>query len=189
MDSRTRRIHSPAHLVTAAARGDEGGCVELEEGEWPYLSIVGALRDLDWDPDGEIAGSLPRGGRAELARVVPDLGPVAAAPSAPAGAAPYSPGRLHELLLLVLRGLSRMRPLLLVIEDLHWADRSTRDFVSYLARRLSPPPKERGIPHRQPTARAADEAASGWGAAGLRLARPCRARDGSSRRRELRRCA
>lgn len=109
----------------------EGDCVQLEEGESPYMPIVAALRDVG---EAEIVRSLPPEGRAELARILPELGPTAVDPAAPAGATLYSPGRLHELLLLVLRGLARPRPLLLVIEDLHWADRSTRDFVGYLAR-------------------------------------------------------
>jgi DNA-binding CsgD family transcriptional regulator/tetratricopeptide (TPR) repeat protein len=107
-----------------------GGCLELEEGEWPYLPIIGALRDADWGAVERVIGTA---GRGELARIFPELGAV----SPRAADAPYSPGRLHELLLLVMRGLSRSRPVLLILEDLHWADRSTREFVGYLARNLS----------------------------------------------------
>ena len=112
----------------------EGGCVQLEDGECPYLPVVGALRDVAWGADAEITSWLPEGGEVELARILPDLGPAPVA--APAGTAPYSPGGLHELLLLLLRGLSRERPVAMVLEDLHWADGSTRDFLSYLARNL-----------------------------------------------------
>jgi DNA-binding NarL/FixJ family response regulator len=112
----------------------EGGCVQLEDGECPYLPVVGALRDVAWGADAEITSWLPEGGEEELARILPDLGPAPVA--APAGTAPYSPGGLHELLLLLLRGLSRERPVEMVLEDLHWADGSTRDFLSYLARNL-----------------------------------------------------
>jgi tetratricopeptide (TPR) repeat protein len=46
----------------------------------------------------------------------------------------HAQGRLYELLLGLLRSLSADRPLLLAIEDGHWADQATRDFVAYLAR-------------------------------------------------------
>src|SRR5215211_2977741 len=41
-------------------------------------------------------------------------------------------GRLFELLLGLLERLSDKRPALLVVEDLHWADRSTRDLLAFL---------------------------------------------------------
>ncbi len=44
-----------------------------------------------------------------------------------------SQGRLFELLLGVVERLATSAPLLLVMEDLHWADRSTRDLVAFLA--------------------------------------------------------
>ncbi|MCW3063333.1 MAG: family ATPase, partial [Solirubrobacterales bacterium] len=45
-------------------------------------------------------------------------------------------GRTFEALLEAFERLSRSRPLLLVLEDLHWADRSTRDFLVFLAGNL-----------------------------------------------------
>ena len=42
-------------------------------------------------------------------------------------------GRLFELLLGMVERLATRGPLLLVMEDLHWADRSTRDLVAFLA--------------------------------------------------------
>jgi DNA-binding CsgD family transcriptional regulator/tetratricopeptide (TPR) repeat protein len=45
-------------------------------------------------------------------------------------------GRLFELLLGLLERLSEERPALLVVEDLHWADRSTRDLLAFLHRNL-----------------------------------------------------
>jgi DNA-binding CsgD family transcriptional regulator len=46
------------------------------------------------------------------------------------------PGRLLGMAAEALRALAEQRPVLVVIEDLHWADTSTRDLVSYLARTL-----------------------------------------------------
>ena len=44
--------------------------------------------------------------------------------------------RLFEALLELLDCLSETQPVLLILEDMHWADRSTRTFVSFLARSL-----------------------------------------------------
>jgi len=46
------------------------------------------------------------------------------------------PGRLFELLLGVVHRLAERGPLLLVVEDLHWADQSTRDLLGFLIRNL-----------------------------------------------------
>ena len=44
--------------------------------------------------------------------------------------------RLFELILGVLERIARLGPVLLVIEDLQWADQSTRDLLSFLVRNL-----------------------------------------------------
>src|SRR5207244_13266431 len=44
--------------------------------------------------------------------------------------------QLLELVLGLLGRLSARRPLLLVLEDLHWSDQSTRELVSFLIRTL-----------------------------------------------------
>jgi DNA-binding CsgD family transcriptional regulator/tetratricopeptide (TPR) repeat protein len=45
-------------------------------------------------------------------------------------------GRLFELLLGLLERVGDERPAVLVVEDLHWADRSTRDLLAFLVRNL-----------------------------------------------------
>ena len=80
-----------------------------------------------------------RGGAIELGGAELAYGPLIAAlrdvPEAFSDlpAAPGSQGRVFELLL---RRLAALGPLLLVLEDLHWADRSTLEFLSFLARNL-----------------------------------------------------
>ena len=71
------------------------------------------------------------GGRAELPRLVPELA------ATPAAAVTSPPGRLFELLLGTLHRLAEKRAVLLLVEDLHWADRSTRDMLGFLIRNLS----------------------------------------------------
>jgi ATP/maltotriose-dependent transcriptional regulator MalT len=104
-----------------------GDCVELGEGELPYAPLVGALRPLARDGDPAV-DALPASLRAELASILPTLG------GARAGADTAMQGRLFEALLELLDRLGDETPVLLVIEDLHWADRSTRGFLTFLAR-------------------------------------------------------
>jgi predicted ATPase len=110
-----------------------GGCVPLGEEGVPFAPVTEALRGLAraLDPDELEAVAGPA--RAELGRLVPDLawgGDGAAVGPAVAGA---GQGRLFELLLGVVERLGVRGPLVLIMEDLHWADRSTRDLVAFLA--------------------------------------------------------
>jgi len=113
------------------ARVLSGDCVDLGEGELPYAPLVGALRGLARAGDPAL-GALPPSVRAELATLLPDLGRHDGAID-DTGAQ----GRLFEALLWLLERLVQDAPVLLAIEDLHWADRPTLSFVAFLARNLS----------------------------------------------------
>src|SRR2546429_9676092 len=55
----------------------------------------------------------------------------------PAGAAPgTAPARLFEVLLTLLETLAEQQPVVLVVEDVRWADRSTCDLLSFLVRNI-----------------------------------------------------
>jgi DNA-binding CsgD family transcriptional regulator/tetratricopeptide (TPR) repeat protein len=118
------------------ARVLRGECIELSGGEFPYAPVVGALRDAGQDVLADPVASLASESRAELARLVPEIGRWVDEPPSEAPRA-SSQGRLFELLLVLLRELGEEAPLLFVVEDAHWADTSTRDFLSFLARNLS----------------------------------------------------
>ncbi len=110
-----------------------GDCVQVGEGELPYAPLVGALRPLAREED-PVLERLPTAVRAELARLLPALGGSEAIAPPGAGA---GQGRLFEALLTLLDELACAdAPLVLVIEDVHWADPSTRAFLSFLARSL-----------------------------------------------------
>jgi DNA-binding CsgD family transcriptional regulator/tetratricopeptide (TPR) repeat protein len=109
-----------------------GGCVPVGEGALPYAPIVEALRDLTSEDGGAAVRELVGPSWAELARILPALGePASGRPPGPAAQL-----RLFELLLKLLGQLSDRTPLALVVEDLHWADQSTRDLLAFLVRNL-----------------------------------------------------
>jgi DNA-binding CsgD family transcriptional regulator len=121
---------------TAEERGARvlgGDCVSYSEGELPYAPVRSALRGLVREVDPAVLDDLLGRGRDELARLVPELG----TPGSPAAAEwatgePVAQAALFELVVAVLAQLAEDAPLVLAIEDVHWADRSTLDFLSFL---------------------------------------------------------
>ena len=112
----------------SGARVLVGECVALADGELPYGPIRAALRPLDAELE---ALTVP--GREELARLLPQLGaPGAPAPGRSATGERLAQGRLFELVLAVLSRLGDEQPVMLAVEDIHWADRSTLDFLAFL---------------------------------------------------------
>ena len=115
-----------------------GGCVQMGQDGLPYAPIVEALRRLAIDVPSTDLRRLVGPGLSELTRLVPDLGPALATSQGGADESSSSnQGRLFEALLGLFRRLAIDRPLLLVIEDLHWADGSTIALLGYVARNLS----------------------------------------------------
>ncbi|HEY3776018.1 MAG TPA: AAA family ATPase [Solirubrobacteraceae bacterium] len=115
-----------ARATAAGARVIAGDCIDLGDAELPYTPLVGALRAIDGE---EVAELLPRGAK-DLAPLLPQI----ESEGADLGPASLAQGRLFEMLLGLLGGLAAKRPLVLTIEDAHWADPSTRDFLSFLIR-------------------------------------------------------
>jgi DNA-binding CsgD family transcriptional regulator len=116
----------------AAAHVLWGECLVTGNGELPYAPIVGALRSLTGILGSADAGDVLGGAREELARLLPSLGRGGdVAPTTPA-----SPARLFELLLGVLGRLGEQAPVVLVIEDAHWADVATEHLLGFLVRNL-----------------------------------------------------
>ena len=110
-----------------------GTCIELGEGELPYAPLVAALRPLHRTCE-PILDQLAEGTRSELARLNPELGAPSVEPEAERGEAQR---RLFDAFLELVSRLGEERPVLLWIEDIHWADSSTRSFLRFLAASLS----------------------------------------------------
>jgi predicted ATPase len=124
------------HARADGGRVLTGGCLELGADGLPFAPFTAVLRDLMRE-EGPAAVVELLGGRAgEAARLLPDLGAVPPEPGELAGGGPAYPGegrgRLFEQMLTLLEQLSERGPVVLVIEDLHWADRSTRELLSFL---------------------------------------------------------
>jgi DNA-binding SARP family transcriptional activator/DNA-binding GntR family transcriptional regulator len=119
----------------ASARGAtvlRGRCIQLVGLGIPYLPLVDALRPLRGSP---ALDALPVQ-LGELARLVPEV--AGAAATAPAESARSdSRLRLFEEVRAVLEHLGAAAPVVLVLEDLHWADESTLDLVAFLVHAVS----------------------------------------------------
>jgi DNA-binding NarL/FixJ family response regulator len=100
----------------------------------PFSPLRSALRTPLRDGDPELAEITGKAGP-DLATLLADI-PRAIDAREPHPLQDVDQGRTFEALLDVLERLSRRRPLILVLEDLHWADRSTRDFLIFLAGNL-----------------------------------------------------
>ncbi|WP_405393094.1 AAA family ATPase [Streptomyces sp. NBC_01102] len=107
-----------------------GGCVEIGADGLPYAPFSTALRALRHALPEELAEALA-GQEGELARLLPELGEADRAANDEHGTA-----RLFELAARLLERMSAARTVVLVLEDLHWADASTRHLLAYLFRTL-----------------------------------------------------
>lgn len=138
---KTRLIREFTRSVEGAAGGGRatvltGGCLELGSDGLPFAPFTTVLRGLvrDIGIDG-VAGLVPRGDTGGLARLLPEFGE----PEYDA-ATGEERARLFEVMLTLLERLAERAPVVLVIEDAHWADRSTRDLLAFLIRNLGVAP-------------------------------------------------
>lgn len=113
-----------------------GHCVEVSQGDLPFAPIIEAFRDaLHELPDDRRERVLGPAG-VELGRLLPELSTGLPRTDGAEGGA-FSQGRFFELISGVLDRLNDGAPTVFVIEDLHWADSSTRDLLGFLARSVS----------------------------------------------------
>ncbi|MEA2227408.1 MAG: hypothetical protein QOF04_1038, partial [Solirubrobacteraceae bacterium] len=115
------------------ARVVTGDCVALGEDELPYAPIVAALRSLTRGGD-PVLDELGPATRAGLASLLPELAPASGVLADDRDAPPQA--RVFEALLTLLERLGRDGGVVLAVEDLHWADASTRAFLAFLAHSL-----------------------------------------------------
>ncbi len=114
--------------ASAGARVLTGGCLELGTDGLPFAPFTAVLRELVREMGADtVASMLPGRTTRGLARLLPELG------EPDSGGDPgEARARLFEEMLTALDHLSAHSPVVLVIEDLHWADRSSRDLLTFL---------------------------------------------------------
>src|SRR5690349_22334283 len=107
-----------------------GSCLAIGGEDTPFGPLVRALRGVPADVLAAVAATLPEVMVAELATLIPTF--------------PHSPellrdssrgaqGRQYEYLLELLGRIAESQPVVLIIEDIHWADPSTRHFLLFIA--------------------------------------------------------
>jgi DNA-binding CsgD family transcriptional regulator/tetratricopeptide (TPR) repeat protein len=120
--------------ATVRARGGAllaGACIDLGDHGVPFAPFIDGLRALARErPDGLDAALGPD--PTELWRLLPGRTGLRREPDDDQ----LGQARLFEQVLALLDQLGRETPVLVVLEDLHWADRSTRDLVRFLAHAL-----------------------------------------------------
>ncbi|GGK53351.1 helix-turn-helix transcriptional regulator [Planomonospora parontospora subsp. parontospora] len=118
------------------ARVLAGGCVELSTEGLAYAPFTAAIRQLVRERGAdEVAALLPDGAARDLARLLPEFGEPGGDTESETARA-----RLFEQILTLMERLAEQRPVVLVIEDIHWADRSSRDLIAFLSRNLRTAP-------------------------------------------------
>ena len=135
----------------AAAAGHTvllGSCVQVGDFGLPYLPIIDALRAVEGTESGAALLEAEVARRPALGRLLPQLAGAAAPALIQVPTSATQPGQLgqfgeglaqvqlFEAVHGIMLALAELAPVLLVIEDLHWADRSTRDLLAFLARTL-----------------------------------------------------
>jgi DNA-binding NarL/FixJ family response regulator/tetratricopeptide (TPR) repeat protein len=105
-----------------------GGCLELGTDGLPFAPFTAILRELVHEVGADaVASMLPSRTTRGLARLLPELGEPDTA-----GDPGEARARLFEEVLSTLDHLGRHSTVVLVIEDAHWADRSSRDLLTFL---------------------------------------------------------
>jgi DNA-binding CsgD family transcriptional regulator/tetratricopeptide (TPR) repeat protein len=132
---KTRLIDEFAVDVAAEALVLTGKCVDLGADGAPYAPFTGVLRGLmkalgPGDDGRDRLLEASGAGRAVLPVLLPEISGVGV---------PERTGaeRLYELVAVLFETVSREHPLVIVLEDIHWADAATLEMVRFLVRMLA----------------------------------------------------
>jgi DNA-binding CsgD family transcriptional regulator/tetratricopeptide (TPR) repeat protein len=109
----------------------EGACLPLAAGPIPYLPLTAALRSLARAVPAPELRTMLGPARTELARLLPELATPGAQEPQQAGGR-LGRAVLFEMVLGVAERLAAQTPVILVVEDLQWADHSTLDLLLFL---------------------------------------------------------
>jgi DNA-binding SARP family transcriptional activator/tetratricopeptide (TPR) repeat protein len=126
--------HAHATGVPVAwGRGYEGGGTPAF---WPWVQVIQSLLER-LDPDVARAASGSAAG--EIAQIAPELGELVGAAAMPAIVDPAAARfRLYLAMTAVLRRLAADRPVLVLLDDLHWFDVASLELTRFLATHVEP---------------------------------------------------
>jgi DNA-binding CsgD family transcriptional regulator/tetratricopeptide (TPR) repeat protein len=122
------RLLAEFTATAAGARVLTGGCLQLGADGLPFAPFTAILRDLVRELGADaVTAMVPGRGAPQLASLLSELGEPETRRD-PGGAQ----ARLFEELLTLLERLAEPWPVVLVVEDAHWADESTRNLLAFL---------------------------------------------------------
>ncbi len=131
---KSRLLDAFAQRAAARARVLMGGCVDLSEGGLPFAPVVEVFRRLSRDLGAQRMAEVLGANRFELARLVPQLSSERVTPTERMVSGSQS--ALFSAVLDAFENLAGDQPLVVGVEDLHWADQSTLALLTYLAGNL-----------------------------------------------------
>jgi predicted ATPase len=130
--------------LTAASEGRQppfvvahGNCFEFDTAT-PYALLVDLLRNCLQDKDADLVRECVAGDASELLGLVPDFGSILAdVEPAPAREPEQQKRLLFSAITNVLLRLAERQPAVLMLEDLHWCDDVSLEFLGQFARRAA----------------------------------------------------
>ena len=118
---------------SAGALWAGGECVALGEGGLPYVPVAALIRDLMRQLDDATLRDVLGRGAADLTAIVPGLADRMPGVMTATGVEWIRPA-VFEAVVSCLELLGRRQPVVLVLEDLHWADPASLDLIGFLVR-------------------------------------------------------
>ncbi|BCJ48171.1 helix-turn-helix transcriptional regulator [Actinoplanes ianthinogenes] len=109
-----------------------GACVSVGAGELPYSPWLAAMHAVEAEVGADALVEGARGDQAALSALIPAL----TDSGLPREGGQLARAHLFSLFLELLGRLAAQRPLVLLLEDLHWADTSSLDLLLFLSRNL-----------------------------------------------------
>jgi DNA-binding NarL/FixJ family response regulator len=127
-----------ARVAAAGGHALAGGCLDLSGGGQPYAPFAEALRLFVRRLDADARAAAFGPSTAALVRLVPDLRAlrVGADPGVPGPEPSGAQAQVFDGVIGALEHISSERPLAFIVEDIHWADGTSRDLVRFLVRNL-----------------------------------------------------
>jgi predicted ATPase len=113
-----------------------GACLPTGSGAIPYAPFVEALRELTRSVEPGLLAGLLGPARSEVARLLPEVASGTHEPGTRHEFDREGQTRLFEAVLSVIERQARSGPVVLVVEDIQWADDGTRGILGFLSRHL-----------------------------------------------------